>query len=78
MGGDPAALWRGRRAISLLPVTAPLFFVFAVPSLRVELTLGRVMACAAVGAAGSVGSYVAWPGLVGPHAPRATAHTVQV
>lgn len=66
-----------RFLISLLPITAPLFFFFANQNLRSVLTLSGAALCAAGGSLGCVFLYIAWPTLAGPGASPRTAETVQ-
>ena len=70
LGADPAR--QSRALVSLLPVTAPLFFATAERIFPGTLTPAGLVYGAVCGAIGAAATWCAWPTLTGPEAPRAS------
>ena len=70
LGADPAR--QSRALVSLLPVTAPLFFATAERIFPGTLTPAGLAYGAVCGAIGAAATWCAWPTLTGPEAPRAS------
>ena len=70
LGADPAR--QSRALVSLLPVTAPLFFATAERIFPGTVTPAGLAYGAVCGAIGAAATWCAWPTLTGPEAPRAS------